>query len=160
LKSSQQLQEIFKRYLSNDYTAADFRIIQDRFQHKTDRDVLCDLIEAELQRDTQSLDSDFRINEILSRVDQGLQAKLLTHKQRSIPLYKRWYTGVAAGLLLISFAFFYHYKFQAAVIPDREVMASDVLPGRNKATLIDTCPPITTERKARFISFASNCAYH
>jgi transmembrane sensor len=135
LEPSQQLKEIFERYLSNDYTAADLRFIHDRFQNESDRDLLSDLIEAELQKDTHTSDSDLRIDKILGRVDESLLVKLQGQKQQSVPIYKKWYTGVAASLLLISFAFFYHYKFQAAVIPDHEVLVSDVLPGGNKATL-------------------------
>lgn len=128
---------MFSSYLDDQYTEADLNEILKAFDTEEPERGLDDQIRIELEA---SREPDAAVLQMMDRVEQRL---LLSIKKEHVPVKKvrsllPWFSGAAAAVLLIGFAW-WHWSgnFNTRIVKDNVYgYANDVLPGGNKATLI------------------------
>ncbi len=128
---------MFSSYLDDQYTEVDLNEILKAFETETPKEELENRIRIELETNREP---DAAVLQMMDRVEQRL---LLSIRKEHIPVKKvrnllPWFSGVAAAVLLIGFAWWSWFgNLNKRVVKDNVYgYANDVLPGGNKATLI------------------------
>jgi len=103
---SEELKNIFSRFLQNNYSAEDLRAIQDHFNQEQNKELLITLIEAELNSDIIQ-ENEERVNQILQRTDAAILSKVQEKQKKRAPLFSSNFYKIASAAVLVIGGFIY-----------------------------------------------------
>ncbi|MFC3198277.1 FecR family protein [Parapedobacter deserti] len=131
-----QLVELFRKFLADDYTVAEFRQLQDYFSTDGHAELIKQLIRQAMREEADDV-KDQEVDLLLEQVDARLSYKLFTTSSHSSP--KRHWLLYAAAVVLIAllgvWAYMGDYLHLGSTENGQQFTQADVAPGTNRATL-------------------------
>lgn len=117
METSNSLQTAFQRYLANRYSEQDLRLIQDHFGRETSRELLIQLVEAELLNE-ERIDDELRVDRVLDRTDNHIAQYLKGQRSSNRTLYKKLFyiSAAAAAVVLVVLGVNFYSNMPARLI--------------------------------------------
>lgn len=129
------LHEIFRRYVNDDCTEDEIRILLDFYKHSGEEKLLKELIVKELEGE-ESLFEPQDTNARLENVYRNLEQLLAKEEQPKFKFYKSPYLKFAASILvLIAVGGYWMMNNWQQTKSDQHPLTASVLPGSNQAML-------------------------
>ena len=151
------VQALFQKYLAGEYTEKELETLLAYFQLPEESAILTDLILQELNSDVSFSDVQHMADTIGQRLLQRIEQPRAT---RSLVLF-RTVAAAILFLLLTGAAVYYYVGRQHAIeIVQRSKYGSDVLPGRNRATItLDNGTSIALSEEKKGVVVSGGLAY-
>ncbi|TDQ79287.1 FecR family protein [Sphingobacterium yanglingense] len=136
MNNQQQIQVLFRKYLTGDYSPEELDILLDYFQLERDDHTLTARLVEELQSDIAP-EKIPAITKLADGIGQRIFEQVHAPRKKSISMLRR----IAAAVLLIGFigsGILYYYNYNSN-LKQRELVSKygdDVMPGSMRATLI------------------------
>ncbi len=139
MKAEQPIEELFEKFLRNDYTNADFRLLQDFFNVPANEEVIHTLIYQELSAKEEikfNREKDLKL--MLANTHAHLNAEIF-HTEKKWYFKRQWLRYAAAAFLIISLGTWVYLKNTVKVSQKESgsiAIAESIPPGGNRAKLV------------------------